>query len=255
MATGALTEEIAANLEEVAEATRQIDPRIVGSFLGGNVVGAALGFFFGFRWNREKIKAEAFKESEEEVQKIREMYEAKTVAAQPKPSAEEIVEEKGYRVAYTERPLRPPVPVQEERVVIETPEVIIQSADVWNYPEEIASRSPDEPYVIHQNEYTENETGYVQKVFTYWLLDEVLTDEENTVITEIDGVVGLKNLQWGHGTDDPDVVFIRNEFLELEAQVCRIEKSYEQEVVGIGPEPESEIEHSAYPKRKQTKKR
>ena len=40
-------------------------------------MGAAVGFYFGYRWNREKIKAEAFKESEEEIDK-----DSRTVSAE-----------------------------------------------------------------------------------------------------------------------------------------------------------------------------
>src|SRR5215204_6258738 len=127
MAIDVAAEAVASNLEEAAAVTRGIDTRVVGAFTGGIAFGALLGFYFGYRFNREKIKAEAFKDSQEEVTKIREAYReeysrgsdtpapedtsARRAAPGVKPSVEEIIEQKGYstRAEGEERPLRPPV--------------------------------------------------------------------------------------------------------------------------------------------------
>src|SRR3954447_18042192 len=121
MATAALTEGIATNLEEAAEATRLIDTRALGYFGGGMAFGLVVGLVFGYRLNREKIKADAFKESEKEVEQIRKIYQQRAVAAQKKPTVDEIIEDRGYSVAAEEdevevevevvphpRPLKPP---------------------------------------------------------------------------------------------------------------------------------------------------
>ena len=69
-----VVEEVAENLEEAAEVTRQQSiPELSDFLVGGFAVGVAVGFYFGHRWNKEKIRAEAFKKSEEEVEKIREV--------------------------------------------------------------------------------------------------------------------------------------------------------------------------------------
>jgi hypothetical protein len=230
MATGALTEvteEIASNLEEAAAVTRQIDTRSVGFFLGGIGVGIVVGFFFGYRYNREKIRAEAFAKSEEEVEKIREAFSQKIVTPKEKPSVAEVMEERGYSVKTApERPTRPPVPVQEPIAVPLKPE------DVWDYPAELAKRSPDAPYVIHQDERNEEE-GYSGVVYTYWAGDDVLTDEDNRPLPHAQEIVGLNNLQFGHGTDSDDVVFVRNEQLKLEMEICRTPHSFEEEILGL----------------------
>ena len=120
MAVDVVVEEVADNLEELAEATRRINRTSVGFFVGGFAVGAVFGFFWGYRYNKEAIKAEAYKQSEKEVAKIRDLYQAKVVAAQPKPTIEEMIEEGGYSVIAPtpERPLPPPVPVQEPVEVV-----------------------------------------------------------------------------------------------------------------------------------------
>lgn len=228
MAIDVAVEEVADNLEELAQATRRINAQAIGYVLGGFVVGAAVGFYFGHRWNKEKIKAEVFKQSEEELAAIRESYAQRIVAAAPKPSVEEVMEEHGYSTAIEEaeenrRPLRPPVPVQEDVVL----------ADTWRYPQELAARTPDAPYVIHQDERGERE-GYNTVTYTYYDLDGVLVDEEGErPLPHPDMVVGQDNLKWGHGADHPDVVFVRNDALQLEMEICRVPRSYEEEVLGL----------------------
>jgi hypothetical protein len=245
MAIEGVVEEVATNLEEVAEVTRRIDTRGVGFFLGGFVVGASVGFYFGRRWNREKLRLEAFKDSQAEVEKIREVYRdgSRTVVVQEKPSVEEVIEKRGYSTNAERgidespaRPLRAPVPVQPTHV--KAPPVVIYEGgkdknDNWNYPHELAQRSPDEPYVIHQDEFSNNESGYEHTTYTYYAGDDVLVDTDGTPVPHGDLVVGQDNLKWGHGADDIDVVFVRNDRLNLEIEICRSPKSYEEEILGL----------------------
>lgn len=241
MAIDMVTEEIATNLEEVAHATRGISGKGVGIFLVGVAVGAAAGFYFGHRWNREKIRAEAFEESQKEVEKIREAYRpGTTVVEEPKPSIEDVIEERGYLSEGTveaikkpstsrRRPTRPPVVTQEPPPLV-TEDAI---AGLWSYEDELAARTEEEPYVIHQNEFMNSESQYPQVTYTYYANDDVLVGEDERPIPHGDLVVGQNNLKWGHGTDDIDVVFVRNDKLALEMQICRVYQSYEETVLGL----------------------
>jgi hypothetical protein len=239
MAIEGVVEEVATNLEEVADATRSINTAAVGYFVGGVALGAALGFFFGYRFNREKIKAEAFSESEAEVEKIRKAYqETRTavVVVPEKPSVAEVIEERGYSTAEPSRPLRAPVPVNPSPV--SAPPVVTyeggKSKDAnWDYAYELEHRNPDEPYVIHQDEFKNSDTNYIQITYTYYAGDDVLVSEDGKPVPHGDLIVGQENLKWGHGADDIDVVFVRNEHLELEIEICRSPKSYEEEVLGL----------------------
>jgi len=254
MATGALAEtvveEVATNLEEVAEATRRIDARALSYFSVGFGVGVVVGFYFGYRFNREKIKAEVLKDAEEEIQQIREYYQQKVVAAEPKPELEDVIEERGY--AQPERMLRPPVPI-----VVTPPPVVVYEGGKdkdrdWDFAAEVAARSPEHPYVIHQDEFSQRREGYEQTTYTYWAGDDVLTDTDNIPLPHADLVVGQDNLKWGHGTDDIDVVFVRNDRLNLEMEICRDYRSYEEEVLGKTRPVEDGLEHSSqrHPARK-----
>jgi hypothetical protein len=252
MATGkvteAIVEEVADNLEEAAAATRQINPKSVGFFFGGVCVGAAVGFYFGYRFNKEKIRAEVFAKSEEEVEKIRELYrERPSLATEPKPTPEQIVQEQGYDTPevverdeppasvedIASRPLPAPVPIDPTKRVVRTEEAEKDKNTNWNYADEMAQRTAVKPYIIHQDEFTINETDFPQATLTYYT-DDVLTEEDDTVIDNVEQTVGLNNLKrFGHGTDDMNVLYVRNPKTEVEYEICRSPGSYEQEVMGL----------------------
>jgi hypothetical protein len=251
MAIDMVTEEIASNLEEAAVVTRKLSGQGAGFFLGGLVLGAAVGFYFGHRWNREKLRAEAFEESQREVAKIREAYRAgTTVVETPKPTIEEVIEGKGYlsestveaikkpsdkKKPATRRATRPPVPVEEP------PPLVVEeaAAGMWDYEKELEGRTDEAPYVIHQNEFNHAESGYTQVTYTYYATDDVLVGEDERPIPHGDLVVGQNNLKWGHGADDIDVVFVRNDKLELEMEICRVYRSYEETVLGLQNDDEN----------------
>jgi hypothetical protein len=250
-----VVETVAENLEEAAVVVRHINAQRIAYSLGGLAVGVAIGFFLGYRWNTAKIRAEAFKESEEEVEKIREMYRDSARVIREKPDLDEVIEERQYVIPteeVVERPTRPPVPVQEPRqdprvppgpVIEPEPAVTIRldtgkSKDLrWDFQEELATRSEEHPYIIHQDEYQGNETGYKQEVLTWYAGDEVLTDEDETPMDNADDVVDLNHMsRFGHGTDDFNVLFIRNDRLQKEYEICRMPGSYEEERQGLSDE-------------------
>ena len=265
MATGAVIEEVAQNLEEAAEVTRKLNVAGIGYLAGGLVVGAAIGFYFGRRWNKEKLRAEAFKEAELEILEVREFYrkqllddkKAETKIVTEKPDLEDIVEEKGYSGEVVEgvvidRPLRPPVPVQEPPPVLPKRDYVQpgiakrhvdrekDKMEGWDYEAEIAMRIPTQPYIIHQDEFAQNETEYSQVTYTYYAADNVLTDEDEEKIRNPDQFVGVKNLQnFGHGADDYHVLYIRNERLEIDFEVCLLAASYAETVQGTSSDGES----------------
>jgi len=232
-----VAEEVADNLEELAVATRRINPSSVGGLVIGLVIGIGAGFYFGHRWNTEKIRAEAFKESEAEVDKIREVYrDSMRVVVEEKPSLDEVVAEAGYSVVTPERPLRAPVPVREQisrDIPFEGPEHLVRDGN-WDYAEELQKREGKDAYVIHQNERGETDTPYSTVTYTYYDVDDVLVDDEDGhPLPHADIIVGQDNLRFGEGTDDEDVVFVRNDRLQTEMEICRKHGSFEEEVLGL----------------------
>lgn len=224
----AVAEEVATNLEEIAEVTRRIDGRAVSLLFGGLLIGIPIGFYFGYKWNKSKIYADAFQAAEDEIDQMRDMYQSREIARAQKPGVEEIIEERGYSTV-APRPLKAPVPIEGSPLVAVPPRA---QDEGWDYPTELAQRSEEQPYVIHQDEFANSELGYSQTTYTYYTEDGILADVDKSRVPHAEIVVGQDNLKWGHGTDDVDVVFVRNDKLELEIEICRVHKSYEEEVLG-----------------------
>lgn len=123
------------------------------------------------------------------------------------------------------------VSVDETRNVFED---AMPSDDTFNYEEEIRLRTETEPYIISYDEYFQGEKDYQQTTLTYFAGDDVLTDDRDQPIDESDKAVGDENLRrFGHGSKDNNIVYIRNDRLEIDFEVCRSQGKYTEEILGF----------------------
>lgn len=99
-------------------------------------------------------------------------------------------------------------------------------------------RDPGRPYIISVTEFTDNDLDYGQNTISYYAGDNVLADERDQPIPDIEGVVGMRNLRFGDGSGDPNIVFVRNDALEVDFEICQSLGTYAEEVLGVAP-PES----------------
>lgn len=244
-------EDVGEQIEEVAEITRNITSRQIGFFVTGAVVGVAVGCLVSSRYFKTKYE----KLVDEEVEQMRQHYHDKVVALQDKPKAEELVEELGYtptasqenttRTDYRrpdEAQQQEEVPAYDKTTPEKEPEVenVFVAAtgekfDEWDYDKELRGRTPDKPYVIHVDEFNENETNYEQVTYTYWESNDILsiasTDE---IIEEVDRIVGLDNLKlFGHGSTQTHAVYVRNDKLNMDIEILRSESDYAEVVHGV----------------------
>jgi len=257
MATGAIVEEVANNLEEVAEVTRTVNAAVVWAFMGGTWFGMAVGAIFGYRLGVRRTKAKAMQEAEAEIDSMREQFRQRDLARQNEAEKvsyatkdgivedmyQETVKDAGYMmgqkplVDYTkpgERPLPPPVPVQEPKPVFQR-EVVDETIDGWNYADEFAKRRAGKPYVIHEDEFTnDNLPSHAITTYTYYQVDGVLADEDGSRLPNVAEIVGDALNRFGHGAGDPNIVFVRNDVLQLQIEITRLpNESYEQSVEGL----------------------
>lgn len=254
-AVAEVAEEVADQADHVAEVSRELNPRGLGiGFAAGLAVGAAIGGLYVNRHLRLKYEEIA----EKEIDEMREHFRKRHAVRDSKPDLEELdekVKDLGYGTPNTpvleeskdevvaeevveevvvEEVEEGKAPSEEERKnIFEEQEAARKGAEEgWDYEAEVAKRRPDYPYVIHQDE--QHERGYTELSWSYYTEDDVLADEHDSVVEEIEGVVGVANLEkFGHGSDDRNVVHIRNDKLGVEVEITKIDAFFSEVVHGF----------------------
>lgn len=106
--------------------------------------------------------------------------------------------------------------------------------DEWDAEAEEASRNPEAPYIISIEEYMENAFEHEQTQLTYYAGDGILADEKDGMITEVQAIVGNENLsRFGHGSQDANTVYVRNERTEADYEVTLSTGKFSEEVMGL----------------------
>jgi hypothetical protein len=110
-----------------------------------------------------------------------------------------------------------------------------QRSTVGTTQDEFANRRAGKPYVIHEDEFTnDNLPSHSVTTYSYYQVDGVLADEDGSRIPNAQEIVGNALSRFGHGTSDPNVVFVRNDVLQLQIEITRLpDSAYEQDVEGL----------------------
>lgn len=137
-----------------------------------------------------------------------------------------------------------PMPEEDEDEPIRV-NVFHNTNDDWDYESELSTRTKEAPYIIHVDEFMGNELGYDQETMTYYAGDDILADKTDTPLYNFEEILG--EFKFGHGTNDPNVVYIRNEKIRMEWEVLLHTGRFEIEVLGHSIEDEyeeKELRHS-----------
>lgn len=98
----------------------------------------------------------------------------------------------------------------------------------------LKTRDAQAPFRISTDEFMDDENNFSKITITYFEGDDVLVDERESVIPDIDGVIGRETLQhFGEDSDSKDTVFVRNERLQTDFEVVRETGTYTQMVLGV----------------------
>lgn len=162
-----------------------------------------------------------------------------TVLSETSPLAE-TEETKRDRVAYNKIVQDKNYSPKDDEVTDPEDEMALEIMFPKSPPEEIVRNNvfSNQPHVLSQEEFIENDSNWNQSTLTWYVVDKVLSDERDQVIEEVDGTVGSDNLlRFGEGSSDDNIVHIRNPRLQLEFEVVRHEGSYAREVLGIDEDP------------------
>lgn len=261
-------DELASTATDFAEGVRNLSALKVKFTMLGAAFGLAAGAAIGWKVAYKRLEAKFEKIAEDEIDDMREHFRQRLVAKETKPDLDAEYKEQVKPYAgdvprtpqgeeITVEPATPQgiadavrdneaaregeTPPEETRNVFE--DTAIDPATGWNFEAEKAARvkNPGVPYVIHQDEYGE-EDDHDQITLTYYGGDDVLADAKDKPVEDQDRVVGLPNLdRFGHGSGDSSIVYIRNDDLGVDIEVTKSEKTYAEEVHGFS--------HSDLPRR------
>lgn len=119
-----------------------------------------------------------------------------------------------------------------EDIIVEN--IFDRDGDKIDWAAEKALRNTVDPYIISSEEFYQNENDYEQMSLTYYEGDDILSDGKDEPVQSVEHTVGLWAFnRFGHGSDDPNVVYIRNGRLSMDFEVMRNEGSFAEEVHGI----------------------
>lgn len=231
----------------------------------GGILGAAASFASGWFAASKMLESKYSDIAEGEIMEAKAYYQGiNRVGDQATPQqltkalgieVDEAKEDRVIReVLASYRPSKDAKPPVEGKVVVDGPEVTIEADEVDvnifvndepiardDYDEELeeSMRDHDQPYVISSEVYFEGAMGYEQASVTYYEGDDTLAGSDDKSIDDVDGVVGEDNLhRFGHGSKDPNIVYVRNEKIEVDFEITRSKGEYGTEVMGF-------VRHSA----------
>lgn len=241
------------------------DVRVISA--GSLAVGAVTGYLVA----KKRLSSKFEERTQQEVEDIRDMYKRRYKEGQyadpestsavlssedtggldiapvvPKTNYQTVVDDLGYN-APTDGEIDGIV-IQDNTFDGET-RVTVRVDPLGERHVGVEERTPDRPYVISRAQFDDAEVGLDQVTVTWWDKDDTLSDEQERIMTDIDGTVGIDNLQkFGLGSDDENVVYIRNERISTDFEVVRDYGSYNEEVAGnVPPETFQRIRKPARP--------
>lgn len=205
---------------------------------GAAVVGAGIGFFVGYKLLEKRLE-EAFDERiDQETSKMREFYNlVEKPFATPQDAVKELIPDPP---AEPEDPRQPNMKVAYHKIVqTEYTDAQADEAEAAAAVEETqnvfdnAPRDSSKAYVIPEDVYMANETGFQQNTLTYYEGDDTLVDERDEIMASPHDVIGENfRTQFGEDSRNGNIVYFRHEKLGLEFEVVRSEGSYKREVLG-----------------------
>jgi hypothetical protein len=100
-------------------------------------------------------------------------------------------------------------------------------------------RDPNGPYVITIAAFHLDDPRYAKISIVYYEGDNTLADDGGSVIPDIVGTVGINALtNFGKFSEDPNIVYVRNETLEVDWEIVRDPRTYAHAIAGFDVDSE-----------------
>lgn len=205
--------------------------------------GGAIGIFAGYRLAEHRMRGEFEEALEIETTAMaKRFYAARQKYASPQEAVEALgTPTEAQEVLETYRTeSREPVPYHKikpssvQHVEAEEepkPEPIVE-ANIFETQSE-----PPRIYTITMLEYEHDKPEYIKNTLTWYVEDSILADFDDDPFDSnaLDKVVGNCLERFGEKSDDPDVVFVRNDNINIDYAISREPGSYWRSVHGVEP--------------------
>lgn len=196
---------------------------VVGFILGG-AVGSAVTYYI----LNKKIKKEYEIKMTEELTQYKHDFKINEYEKHLEKMDEADKEYAEYRKKKEEEYKNSPDP-RENNKVIDTHKVNYTKTNTENEEEEtpmsdfvefvdtvpMEERNP-KPYIIKEEEHYAGPKYYDFEEYTYILPNEDVIDDDDNVLTEVEKILGYKNLEELNNCKDGDYIYIRNEIYECD---------------------------------------
>lgn len=101
--------------------------------------------------------------------------------------------------------------------------------------EEVDASGMDDVYVISYEEFSESREDYDKITIEYYEKDDTLVDERQEILPD-DTLCDEAFQCFGQDSNDPDIVYVRNDKLSTDFEVVRVDKSYSIDILGLDVE-------------------
>lgn len=242
-----MDDEVAEAVETIVKESKGLLPVAVGLLAFG--AGVGLGYILG---RRKSVEVITLAPRESRLEHAR----PPKVVVDERP--EKLMTTEELKQHYADDPQVEVVTLNDQKVEPKTANVFANTTtdeDVWDIDEEIKKRSPHHPYVIHQEEFFAEELeseDFIQATLTYYAGDDVLVDQEDKPLYNRQDLIGDCLNKFGHGSGDPNCVYVRCIPQRMEYEVIRDPGHYRIEVLGLEMEQEEraqDLKHSKAPRR------
>jgi hypothetical protein len=230
----------------ISESTKQTlkSPTITHAVVGVSslIIGAGIGYIFGKKQKNTAVSEPVKNETQASLfDYLQEQELPMNDAGQIVVNVVEKQPADGTKIDYAA--LSKPIETTPEPSPVVN--VFLNENEDWDYDAELSTRNGEVPYIISQDEFVADEMGFKQDTVTYYVGDDIMADPMDTPIYNYSALMG--DLRFGHGSKDPNVVYIRNEKMHIEWEVLRHTGHFSVEVMGLirEQELEDEIRHSS----------
>lgn len=192
---------------------------------------AAAGCFTaaGYILGKRQAEKEYYGKLDAELEAARKYY-AKLSKREEYANPKDVVDQGNSNHRQNHMEQRTPRKMEE---IPEVPQDLEDRYSYFDYRREIPKREGQKAYVISYDEFMENPKDYDQRTVTYFSKDDVVVEENDTPIEDVLGVFGPVALdQFGNGSKDPNIVYVRNDYLSMDFEICYDPDSFEETVVG-----------------------